>query len=178
MKLKQYLLGVMVLALAAFLVIPYISPTIAYYSDSETEVNHAVMGYNEIEIQEDFEEPEEITPGDLINKTVRVKNVGNGDCYLRVKAVFSHSLTGDKYDVDWNTTDFTYNAQDGYWYYNYILATGETTPALMTRIKIGEDIQTGISDLPEIKLIVYAESVQSKLFADADEAWAFFNENN
>jgi len=111
----------------------------------------------------------------VISKTVRVKNTGNGDCYVRIKAVFSHSLTGDKCTVDWNTTAFTYNSSDGYWYYNRILSTGETTPALMTTITIGRDIPTGIEDLPEIKLIVYAESIQSKLFADADEAWAFFN---
>ena len=178
MNMKRYGSLVFLLAVTALLIIPFIGRTAAYYSDTETKVNHAVMGFNEIKIEEDFDEPEEIRPGDVVNKTVKVVNAGNGDCYVRVKAVFSHSLTGEKCSVDWNTKDYTYNSEDGYWYYNEILPTGETTPALMTRITVGADILTGIEDMPEIKMIVYAESVQSKLFADADEAWAFFNQEH
>jgi len=178
LKNRKYGPLLCLLTITALLVIPLIGRTAAYYSDTEEKVNHAVMGFNEIEIKEDFEEPEDIHPGDVVSKTVKVKNTGNGDCYVRIKAVFSHSLTGDKCSVDWNTTDFTYHSEDGYWYYNRILPAGEITPALMTRIKIGEDIATGIEDLPELKMIVYAESVQSKLFADAEEAWAFFNQEN
>ena len=175
MKRKRYGPLFLFLAVTVLLLISYIGKTVSYYSDTESKVNHAVMGFNEIEIEEDYEEPDEIKPGDVVSKTVKVKSTGNGDCYVRVKAVFSHSLTGDKCSVDWNTTDYTYHSDDGYWYYNRILHNGETTPALMTKITIGRDIPTGIEDLPEIKMIVYAESVQSKLFADADEAWAFFN---
>lgn len=178
MKMKRYGPLLLLLAVAALLIIPQIGKTLSYYSDAEEKVNHAVMGYNEIEIEEDYEEPDEIEPGDIINKTVKVKNTGKGDCYVRIKAVFSHSLTGNKCTVDWNTKDYTYNSQDGYWYYNRILPTGETSPALMTKITVGADIMTGVEDMPEIKVIVYAESVQSKLFADADDAWAFFNEEN
>lgn len=176
MNMKRYGPLLLLLAVTALLIIPQIGKTLSYYSDTKTKVNHAVMGFNEIEIEEEYEEPDEIKPGAVIDKTVRVKNTGNGDCYVRIKAVFSHSLTGDKCTVDWNTKDFTYKAEDGYWYYNHILPTGETTPALMTKITVGADIITGVEDLPEIKLIVYAESVQSKRFANADEAWAFFNE--
>ena len=176
MNMKRYGPLLLLLAVTALLIIPQIGKTLSYYSDTETKVNHAVMGFNEIEIEEEFEEPDEIKPGAVIDKTVRVKNTGNGDCYVRIKAVFSHSLTGDKCTVDWNTKDFTYKAEDGYWYYNHILPTGESTSALMTKVTVGADIPTGAEDLPEIKLIVYAESVQSKRFANADEAWAFFNE--
>lgn len=178
MKARKTSLVLIALTVAVLLIIPHIGNISAYYSDMETKVNHAVIGFNEIEIDEAFEEPDEIDPGDVINKTVRVKNTGSGDCYVRIKAVFSHSLTGEYCTVDWNTTDFTYNTEDGYWYYNHILETGSTTPALMTKITIGSQIPSGITDLPEIRMIVYAESVQSKLFADADEAWAFYNESN
>lgn len=178
MKIKRYGPLLFLFVAVALLITPYIGKTLSYYSDTETKVNHAVMGFNEIEIEEDFEEPEDIKPGDIINKKVSVKNTGNGDCYVRIKAVFSHSLTGEKCSVDWNTTEFTYNSEDGYWYYNKILPTGEITPALMTKITVSADILTGVEDMPEIKLIVYAESVQSKLFANADEAWAFFNEEH
>ena len=175
MHMKRYGPLFFLLAAVLLMIIAFIGRTAAYYTDTETQVNHAVMGFNEVEIIEDFEEPEDVEPGDVVSKTVKVKNTGNGDCYVRVKAVFSHSLTGDKCSVDWNTTDYTYHSDDGYWYYNRILHNGETTPALMTKITVGRDIPTGIEDLPEIKMIVYAESVQSKLFADADEVWAFFN---
>lgn len=178
MKTGKYGSLLLLLVAVVLLIIPFIGKTLSYYSDTETQVNHAVMGFNEVEITEEFEEPEEIKPGDVVAKVVKVKNTGNGDCYVRIKAVFSHSLTGDHCTVDWNTTDFTYNTEDGYWYYNRILPTGETSPALMTKITIGEDIVTGVEDIPKIKMIVYTESVQSKLFADADEAWAFFNQEN
>ena len=178
MKIKRYGPLLFLLAAVALLITPYIGKTLSYYSDTETKVNHAVLSFNEIEIDEDYEEPDDIEPADVVNKTVKIRNIGNGDCYVRVKAVFSHSLTGDQCTVDWNTTDFTYNSADGYWYYNQILPTGEITPAFMTKITVGSDIVTAIEDLPEIKMIVYAESVQSKLFANADEAWAFFNEEH
>ena len=176
MKIKRYGPLLFLLVAVTLLITPFIGKTLSYYSDTETKVNHAVLGFNEIEIDEDYEEPDDIEPGDVVNKTVKIRNIGNGDCYVRVKAVFSHSLTGDKCTVDWNTTDFTYNSADGYWYYNQILPTGEITPALMTKITVGSDIVTGVEDLPEIKMIVYAESIQSKLFPNADEAWTFYNE--
>ncbi len=113
MNMKRYGPIVFLLAVTVMLIIPSIGKAVSYYSDTETKVNHAVIGFNEIEIEEEFEEPEDIEPGDVINKTVKVKNTGNGDCYVRIKAVFSHSLTGDKCSIDWNTKDFTYNSEDG-----------------------------------------------------------------
>ena len=64
----------------------------AYFSDSGGKINTFVFGYNEIEVIEEFEEPSAVYPGDEIVKIVSVSNTGTVDCYVRVKAVFSHNL--------------------------------------------------------------------------------------
>lgn len=152
----------------------------AYFSDSNGKVNTFVLGYNEIDIVEEFDEPEKVRPGDEIKKMVNVSNTGNTDCYVRVKAVFSHNILGNYCTVDWNTTNWTKNA-DGYWYYNGVLKAGMSTENLMTKVTISNSMPNDIADeLADIyfTLIIYAESIQYEGFADAGAAWEFYNQEN
>ncbi len=77
LKARKTSLVLIALTVVVLLIIPHIGNISAYYADMKTKVNHAVIGFNEIEIDEAFEEPDEIDPGDVVNKTVRVKNTGS-----------------------------------------------------------------------------------------------------
>lgn len=164
---------VFTLAVSALLYIalPNIDEITAYFTDFGKADNHLTFGYNEIEIDEYFPDPGYPQAGETIVKEVSIKNTGANDCYVRIFADFNNSQMKEYCTIDWNTADFTYNS-DGYWYYNNVLKSGKTTPDLMTKIVIADAIPGGFENFD---LIVYAESVQAKGFATADDAWAFFN---
>ena len=152
----------------------------AYFSDSGSKINTFVFGYNEIEIVEEFEEPYAVYPGDEIVKIVNVSNTGTVDCYVRVKAVFSHNLLGNHCLIDWNTNDWT-KKEDGYWYYNHVLTAGTSTENLMTKVVISESMSEDLAfamDEFYFSLFIYAESIQYEGFPSADAAWEFYNKEN
>ena len=145
----------------------------AYFMAADQQINETHIGYNEIKIVEEFTPPENITAGSEIPKDVKVTNIGPSACFVRVMAVFSDSTMGQYCTVDWNTTDWTYNSKDEYWYYNKAIAKGETTTSLFTKVIIGSDA----SDVKDFNMIVYAESYQSYGYTDYSKAWAAYQVN-
>ena len=107
--------------------------------------------------------------GTVIIKDVKVQNDGPNDCYVRIKALFTDSDMGSYCTVDWNTTDFAYNAEDGYYYYRAVLKNGEVTPSLFTTITVSSDLPE--DEVKAFSVIVYAESYQSEGFENDQEAW-------
>ena len=161
----------------------------AYMTDADSARNKLVVGGNRIEIEEGFIPPPELKPGVSFTKNVRVKNVGASDCYVRVMAVFNTSDMEKYCEVDWNTTDWSYNSEDNYWYYPNSISQGEKTPSLFTKVKVKEyydfngngtieDSETiPQSIIEDFDIIVYAESYQSADFSDYREAWAHYQVN-
>lgn len=139
----------------------------AYLMDRESEVNKTIVGGNNIEIVEEFIQPDEIKPGTVIHKDVSVKNTGPGACYVRIWAEISNSKMDQYCSVDWNMDDFLY--EEGYFYYEFALDEGEQTPSLMTNIVISSELPQ--EKIEEFSLIVYAESYQAEGFANFREAW-------
>lgn len=147
----------------------------AYLADGEQIENRLTIGGNQIEIREEFDPPEELTPGSTFTKSVRVENSGHSECYVRVKAVFSDSNTGQHCSLDWNTTDFNYCAEDGFYYYRYKVMPKELTAYLFTTVTVSPEAPP--EQLGEFSILVYAESCQAVGFATGDEAWAYFGRN-
>ena len=141
----------------------------AYLTDAESVVNRTTVGGNNITIVEEYDPPEEVKPGTVIIKDVKVQNDGPNDCYVRIKALFTDSDMGSYCTVDWNTTDFAYNAEDGYYYYRAVLKNGEVTPSLFTTITVSSDLPE--DEVKAFSVIVYAESYQSEGFENDQEAW-------
>lgn len=166
---------------------------LAYLTDGDFARNKFIVGGNRIEIEEGFIPPPELKPGVSFTKNVRVKNTGSSDCYVRVMAVFTTSDMEKYCEVDWNTTDWVFNEEDGYWYYPKSISTGDKTPSLFTKVKIKEfydfdgngtteeDETVPQSVIEDFDIIVYAESYQSGEFFGYEnayqDAWAHYRVN-
>jgi hypothetical protein len=169
-KIIAVIIGVIVLVVLG------VAAVSAYLIDAETVINQTVVGGNTIEIVEDFDPPEEVKPGTVITKDVKINNLGPNDCYVRIRALFSNSDMAKYCTVNWNTTDFIYDAQNGYYYYPAVLTVGAVTPSLFTTITVSSDIPE--NEIKEFRVIVYAESYQSEGFATYQAAWEHAGRND
>lgn len=77
--------------------------------------------------------------------------------------------------VNYNSTDFTYNKNDGYYYYKKVLKKGETTPSLFTTVTISKNIPQ--DEIKKFDIIVYQESYQSYGFDTYQAAWNHYHRN-
>ncbi len=168
MKAKGRLL---LIALAAILVTVLTQPTLAFYTTIGKATNVVTSGDIQLQIHEktadgsDF--PEEgvyIIPGDIVSKQVSIENICGHPFYLRVKLVSSSTdqelNPEDCLKMNINTEYWT--LVDGYYYYNHILQTGETTVPLFTQVEIvGSKVdQTHMGST--LSLTVKAYAVQSE----------------
>ena len=149
----------------------------AYLTAAAKITNTVTVGYNEIEIVEDFTPPIEMKPGVSFQKEVAVSNTGPVDCFVRVLSLFSRSDMEDLCDVNYNTQDWEYNETDQYWYYKHSLKAGETTEPLFDTVKIHDDASE--TAIKAFDIIVYAESYQdSGEFSNYQAAWEHFQINH
>jgi len=132
--------------------------TLAYYTAENTAHNVITTGGIDIAVQEWADEdkttpfPEDgvndVMPGTAVTKIVEVQNTGANDAYIRIKVDKSITLAGegepdlDLLTLDFNDTDWT-AGEDGYYYYNEILAPGEVTEPLFTTVSF----DTGMNNL-------------------------------
>ena len=84
-----------------------------------------------------------IMPGDVIDKEVRVKNIGGHAMYVRVELI--PTVVDSKLDakkcVRVNINDRDWVEKDGYYYYKKELKPGETTPELFTKVTfVGKEV--------------------------------------
>ncbi len=152
-----------------------VSGVAAYMADADKARNQFTIGGVNVELTEEFNPPEKLTPGVVIEKDVKVTNTGPNSCYVRVLAVFSNSDMGQYCTVDWNTTDWVYNENDSYWYYTKAIIDGEVTTSLFTTITLSEEIPEAA--IKDFDMIVYTESYQADGFADYQSAWANYQAN-
>ena len=112
----------------------------------------------------------EVSPkGIEFKKEPYVKNIGNVDCYVRVKSVISDSRAGEGISLDYKTEYWTYNNNDGYWYYYKAIEPGESTEFLFTKVTVAEDAPDIVLD--GFDVYVYAESIQTEDGKTMEEMW-------
>lgn len=163
-----------VMAIMAILsIIIIVGVTVSYFIDKKEKSNEFSIGYNTIEIVEDFKPPEELKAGVEFTKDVKIKNTGASECYVRVKAVFTNEDMKPLCDIDINTVDYDYNEEDGYYYYKHSINIDDCTNSLFTKVKIKDDAK----DIKPFDILIYAESYQSRGFNDYKSAWDNFNRN-
>ena len=168
MKAKVRLL---LATIAAILVTLVTQPTLAYYTAVGTATNVVTSGNICLQIHEktadgsDFPvEGVYVIPGDIVSKQVSVENICAHPFYLRVKLVggtANDALSPDDcFKIDFDFQNWTF--VDGYYYYNKILQSGETTSALFTQVEIvGSKVdKTHIG--ATLSLTVNAYAVQSE----------------
>lgn len=156
--------------------------TSAYLSAFVDQPNIVTVGHNDTTIKEDFPntDPSPIPSNPSYKKIVQIANhnVTTGsslvDCYVRVSLSYSNSDIGNAVTLlGLNTSDWTYDADDGFYYYNHVLKAGETTTPLITGFQI--DSNKVLSDyksmIDDFDINVYEESVQSDGFSNAFTAF-------
>lgn len=161
--------------------------TAAYFTDFEEKVNSAAVGYVTTEIDEDFPDP---TPTPMENgpsykKEIRIGNFSNAekgfqaDCYVRMSLSYSNDDIGRGVELlGMDTVNWSYNSQDGYYYYRKKLSEGENTTPLCTGFRIDpEKIDDTYKDsIEDFEINVYEEAVQAEGFSDYESAWRFFTD--
>lgn len=132
---------------------------------TETEVVE-----NKFSIGKVTTEIEEKINADEMQKEPSVKNTGSCDCIIRMKVVINPDdakirLTGGAFAEE-NETKWVYNEEDGFYYYEDIVAAGESTEALFTHYEWtgAEDF----SDFEEFDIVLYQEAIQIEAVSEQE----------
>lgn len=165
-KIKKIII---ISAISIILLIISMGIVYAYLTGNSEKENNIILGYNKILLEENYDPPLEMQKGIEFTKEPYVTNVGNVDCYVRIKSVVSNSKVADSIIIDYNTTDYYYDETDGYWYYKYTLEPGDTTESLFTKVVVKEDADDIVLDGFEI--YVYAESIQTVEGQTMQQLW-------
>ncbi len=167
MKKKRLIL---VFAAGLALIGSTVCVTYAYLTGQDQAENLIGITENEIHIEEEFDPPADPGPGTVIKKAPRIVNDSEVGVYVRASVCFSDSAAEQfceplAVNEDWRL------AADGYYYYDDVLAPGETTGTIFDRVVIREDAEA--EELVPFDLLVYAESVQT-FGRTQEEAWAYY----
>ena len=184
-RMKKYRKKIfMILATTVVLGVSGINLMSAYYNDTHEKENIFTVGGVRIDLIEEFEPPKELKADTTFKKDVSVKNVGENDCYVRIKAVFTDSDMGKYSSLDLdssedkndNSVHYWYNSEDGYHYLKNELKVGEQSPSLFTEVHVSKDIPA--EEIKEFDILIYTESFQSYGFDNYEEAWEYYGRNN
>lgn len=154
--------------------------TLSYLTSRDNVVNPVGLGKVDIEVKEDFEEPDSWNGGEY-KKIVTVQNQGTRVSLIRVaivpRWVEADGVTpfaGDTslLDIGWSNlattptpgTDTWVDGGDGYYYYSNKIATGTATESLMTSASFKAGIAADILQRYEGKKLiidVQAEAVHA-----------------
>ena len=167
-KIKRRLLAISIVAV----LFTFLSQgTVAYYSTVGTATNVITSGEVKMQIVEkgygDTVFPEEgvyVIPGDIVTKRVSVKSLCEAPFYLRVKIVYGINATElpfeECFKLDINEQSWIYS--DGWYYYDGIVAPGEETPVVFSKVEIvGNKVDNNYIG-KTLTLTVDAEAVQSE----------------
>ncbi|MCI7181083.1 MAG: hypothetical protein SOY12_07520 [Schaedlerella sp.] len=167
----RIIMALRIIAVLSFVLLAMIAAAAgAYLADGDRQENRFSVGNNKLIIDETYEIVE---PGSKTVKKPQAENTGKGDCYVRGRVILSDSRAEEYLEYymgessGMNTTDWKIG-EDGWFYYQNILKTGEKTSPVFTHIQLQENIPDMLKDFT---IDVLFESVQSEGFADAHEAF-------
>lgn len=191
MKRKTKIIAATVSVVCVLLVA--VGVVLAYMTDSREKDNSFTVGYDSIEIVEEFSAPSAQSTETTYKKQVQIKNNGNVPCYIRVYADFSDSTvrdysyfsnsddmsTGIYYPANRDTADtdsYVNNLPDGWEFipdndtenpalagYYYYTQPVQPNESTPTLFKYIKTIYNEESEIRQYDVMVYAESVQTVL---------------
>lgn len=129
----------------------------AYMTAKDDASNKFRASSVDVTIEEEFDPPGEITPGEVIKKAPRVHSTSDVDCYVRMAAWFSDSEAEAACEKPVINAGWE-KGGDGYYYWQRPLKPGETTGALFDSIRIRQDA----GNIPPFEIFIYTEAVQCK----------------
>ena len=130
-----------ILLLAALLVMVAIlgvGGTLAYFTAEDEATNTFTVGNVKIELNEpNWEEAEDVYPGQVLPKDPKVTNVGTNPCYVRIAVEGLDVLGKDDLLIKVGElgTDWVHHT-DGYYYYTEVLEKDAATTAVFETITI------------------------------------------
>ena len=167
---KKIIAVCLIVALAATAVV---GGTLAWFTDDEVATNTFTVGNVDITLTEPnwtstgSQDAPEVYPGESLAKDPTVTNDGANPCFVRIKVTGLDCL-GDAGMITYRTNykdgklgDNWVKHTDGYFYYNKVLAVGETTDALFDQIVIPTDLKNGNAE-DAFNVVVTAEAVQAQ----------------
>ena len=167
---KKIIAVCLIVAMAAIAVV---GGTLAWFTDDEVANNTFTVGKVDITLTEPnwtssgSQDAPEVYPSEALAKDPTVKNDGANPCFVRIKVTGldclapASNITYRTDYVDGKLGDNWVKHTDGYFYYNKVLAVGETTDALFDQIVIPSDLTNGDATTLH-NIVVTAEAVQAQ----------------
>lgn len=149
--------------------------TYASWREQGDTVNKITMASVKGQIVEQYEQDPVLYPNGTADKIVQVKNTGTADALPRVKIekawgdgrdengrlLIDPELSTDNIEITYNTEHWTYNEEDGYFYYKEVLKPGDTTVSLFDSFTINGENTGGEYKNKLADIIVNMEMVQA-----------------
>lgn len=137
-------------------------------------VNSVSMASVKGQIIEEFEQDQVVYPNGTVDKVVQVKNTGTVDALPRVKVetawgdgrdengrlIVNPELSTENIEITYNTEQWIYRAEDGWFYYSRVLKPGETTEPLLESFRVSEETG-GAYRNKQADIVVSMEMVQA-----------------
>ena len=197
---------------AAVVIIAATTATVffAYLQSTVKQPNEFSIGEGNIAVTEVFTEPDNMSMGDMFEKVVAVENTGTSSQFVRVyldfsdsrvkaKAKMVYTKNGVRQEKSWN--DFLADLPEhwvyvsetesdgallgGYFYYNKVLAKGETTSPIINGVITDfttAEGDTNVDNISDFDIVVYSECVQTTeidsdgtVYTDNDWRYAWSN---
>lgn len=157
--------------------------TFTYFNDKGSAENYLPVGKLLVDLIDVFENGKLTLPGDTVSKDVSMKNNGTMDAVVRIKLSPSWDPASDSQSNPLLTDavaitfgpDFAadWSLIGGWYYYNKVLAPGQTTSLLVDALKlqaVSNDLHAADYSGATYKLNILSESLQAASAA-AEDTW-------
>ena len=156
------------IALVALLVVGVVGSTFAYFTTTKTFNNIFKTEEYKTTVSETFKSPANWTPGQTADKVVNVKNEGDVEIAVRVKLVQTWkngenelSLTQTTDNETWNVAEINFansanwefNAEDGYYYYKTVLASGQEALPLFDSVTYNAKMTNELAGIECVEVV-------------------------
>lgn len=142
----------------------------AYLIDRKETVNlvRAADLEDKTHIEEEFEPPEQVKPGQVIKKKPCIRNEAEIPVYVRVKIAFTSQEAMEQCEplqihANWK------KREDGYYYYQKKVLEGTCTETIFDNIVIKDTISE--EEIVPFELLIYEEAIQAEGFSSAEDAF-------
>ena len=172
---------ILALAMAAImLIVAVVGGTLAYFTDTDAEVNVFTVGNIDIDLREwadevektPFKNIDKIMPGMTYPKIVDVKNVGKNNALVRVTIEIPENMIPEWYTLtNWAVAEAPADGGAGKYvfYYTEELEPDAVTDPLLKAVKLAESV-TELNAADKYEVPVFVAAIQSESFEGNYEA--------